>query len=164
MLGYTLPKIETPYWGTYENFRKIVLVDVDGTLADSSHRIHYLRENPKNWDSFFDEKIVFEDPPIRAVADLVRAIRPFYVIVIATGRPERLRSVTTEWLVRYKIEFDVMLMREDDDRIDDDVLKIRMAEVFPLDRIAFAIEDRNRIVKAYREKGIVTLQPRDGNF
>jgi len=31
-----------------------VLVDVDGTIADQSHRERFLTESPKNWNAFFD--------------------------------------------------------------------------------------------------------------
>ena len=34
---------------------RFVIFDIDGTLADTSHRAHYMQQKPKNWKSFFDE-------------------------------------------------------------------------------------------------------------
>jgi hypothetical protein len=30
-----------------------VIVDIDGTLADLSHRLHHVRNGGHNWDEFF---------------------------------------------------------------------------------------------------------------
>ena len=40
---------------------KIVLCDIDGTIANNDHRQHYL-EDKKDWDGFFAELI--NDAPI----------------------------------------------------------------------------------------------------
>src|SRR5688500_361977 len=32
---------------------KIVIFDIDGTLADISERIHHVKNKPKNWKAFF---------------------------------------------------------------------------------------------------------------
>ena len=36
---------------------KAVIFDIDGTLADSQHRLQYLEQQPKQWDKFFSESI-----------------------------------------------------------------------------------------------------------
>lgn len=36
---------------------KAVIFDIDGTLADSRHRLQYLEQQPKQWDRFFSEAI-----------------------------------------------------------------------------------------------------------
>jgi hypothetical protein len=30
-----------------------ILVDIDGTLADCTHRLHHIQKQPKDWDAFF---------------------------------------------------------------------------------------------------------------
>jgi hydroxymethylpyrimidine pyrophosphatase-like HAD family hydrolase len=32
--------------------KPMVVFDIDGTLADNEHRVHYLHNHPKNWDAF----------------------------------------------------------------------------------------------------------------
>ena len=36
---------------------KAVIFDIDGTLADSKHRLKYIEQQPKQWDRFFSEAI-----------------------------------------------------------------------------------------------------------
>ncbi len=49
----------------------IAVVDIDGVLADATHRQHHLEGRPKDWDAFF--AAVGEDPPIpRGIARLRR--------------------------------------------------------------------------------------------
>jgi hypothetical protein len=34
---------------------KAVIIDIDGTLADTTHRLHHIKSKPPNWDAFFAE-------------------------------------------------------------------------------------------------------------
>jgi hypothetical protein len=40
----------------------IVIVDIDGTISKVGDRIKYLKQDPKDWESFY--KDCFEDEPI----------------------------------------------------------------------------------------------------
>jgi uncharacterized HAD superfamily protein len=72
-------------------------VDIDGVVADPTHRLHYLEHRPKNWRGFFSHAHL--DPPLpaglAAVADLAAE---GLAIVYVTGRPARLRRDTQQWL------------------------------------------------------------------
>lgn len=48
---------------------KYVIVDIDGTVADLSHRIHFIEGEKKDWDSFYNN--VEKDKPIQHVIDEV---------------------------------------------------------------------------------------------
>lgn len=41
--------------------QKTIVFDIDGTLADLSHRRHHVESRPKNWDAFFED--ISEDKP-----------------------------------------------------------------------------------------------------
>jgi FMN phosphatase YigB (HAD superfamily) len=78
--------------------RKIVLVDIDGTLADVSHRLQFARGPHKDWGRFF--AAMDRDQPINAVIDFVMRLAGKYDIVIFTGRPEDYCEKTMNWLRR----------------------------------------------------------------
>lgn len=82
--------------------RGLLLVDIDGVLADVTHRQHHLAGTRKNWNAFF--AAADADPVIEAGAEAVRqAADDGYPIVYLTGRPERLRQVTEGWLTRHDL-------------------------------------------------------------
>jgi hydroxymethylpyrimidine pyrophosphatase-like HAD family hydrolase len=65
---------------------KIVLCDIDGTVANNDHRQHLLKEF-KDWDKFFAALI--DDKPIPKVIDLIKKYNlDGQKICFITGRPE----------------------------------------------------------------------------
>lgn len=70
--------------------RKFIVVDIDGTIADISHRVHYLESKPKDWDNFYSVKEMSGDKPIHNIIDMVKSLYNFYPIIFCTGRPEKL--------------------------------------------------------------------------
>ena len=49
---------------------RLLICDIDGTVADNSHRQGWLRMKPKNWPEY--EKNMADDPPIQWVIDIVK--------------------------------------------------------------------------------------------
>ena len=97
----------------------IDVFDIDGTLADNSHRIHYIagdkRKNQENWDAFYDPQRVLKDKPIEKAQMFMRKVlalkhEPYFL----TGRPEALRLTTLQWLsenFQLNLADDRLLMR-----------------------------------------------------
>jgi hypothetical protein len=76
--------------------RPIILVDIDGTLADVRHRLHYIRgHGRKDWGRFFQS--MQSDPPITPAVDWIKSKATENDIVVITGRPEQYRGVTESW-------------------------------------------------------------------
>lgn len=44
---------------------KAYIFDIDGTIADCSHRLHFITGEHKNWDAFYDACL--DDAPINDV-------------------------------------------------------------------------------------------------
>lgn len=63
--------------------REAVLFDVDGTLADLTHRRVHLDKN--DWNKFFDE--CHKDSLYTDMRELLWHLQKKYAIVIVTGRP-----------------------------------------------------------------------------
>ena len=93
--------------------KKIVICDIDGTIANNDHRQHLLKKF-KDWDNFFAQ--LHLDEPIPVVIERIKDLkRDGKEIVFLTGRPERYRSSTKEWLSKY-FNFKFKLeMRKDKD-------------------------------------------------
>ena len=95
----------------------ILILDIDGTLADASHREHFAED--EDWDSFFELEAVAEDEPIEEAQQALPDLMDLgYEVLFITGRPERTRDVTVQWL---ETHFDVspskdeLYMRPDGD-------------------------------------------------
>lgn len=87
----------------------VVVFDIDGVLADVRHRLHFVSSRPKNWRAFF--AAAAEDGELRAGTDLLRSLQADHEIRYLTGRPERLRAVTRQWLAQYGLPTDPLAMR-----------------------------------------------------
>jgi hypothetical protein len=76
-----------------------VVLDLDSTLADISHRAHHVEKTPKDWDAFFSPDLVIKDKVVPGVARVLTHFTELkYDILILTGRNEDLRDTTMRWL------------------------------------------------------------------
>lgn len=152
------------------------IVDVDGTVADASHRMHFIKPvydnqgmlTKKDWPAFFDA--AKDDAPIEHMRPLVQTLTFLSTVVFMSGRPERLRDVTQDWLKKHKFNLTMfparLYMRADGDYRDDSIVKLELLEKLKNDgyRPVMAFDDRNRVVKMWRENGVPCLQVADGDF
>ncbi|MFJ3670166.1 hypothetical protein ACIPSE_27295 [Streptomyces sp. NPDC090106] len=94
--------------------RPLAVFDLDNTLADTAHRQHFLESRPRDWTGFF--AAASEDPPIpQGVALAVESAEECEVVYL-TGRPERCRADTLEWLAAQGLPEGRVHMRRNDDR------------------------------------------------
>lgn len=156
--------------------KKAIVFDIDGTLADISHRVHYLEGEKKDWDSFYDA--MGDDKPIEGVMAILNAFQSYIqnsqtdvTIFAFTGRPEKHREKTLRWLlenVQYPLMTleTILLMRKDGDHRADTIVKKEMLDFIRGHgfEVILAVEDRKRVVDMWRENGITCLQCAEGNF
>lgn len=145
--------------------RPLYLFDIDGTLSDTRWRVPILRDgSPRRWDRFF--AAAADDPPIAGTLHVLHAlIRSGAECRLHTGRPERYRKLTVNWLHRhtsYPPAFwhPILQMRPDHDFTVDVNLKLKWLEAWPEDdrkRFVAAFEDRPEIVAAYRQIGLTVF-------
>lgn len=93
--------------------RSLAVFDVDGVLADVTHRLHYLQARPQRWERFF--QAADRDPLLAEGAGRLRAALAEHDVVYLTGRPERTRRLTEQWLARHDLPTGPLIMRADDD-------------------------------------------------
>lgn len=143
--------------------KALALFDIDGTLADISHRRHLVEGNSSNWSEFFD--LMGEDTPNKPIVDLYKTIKRSneYKCILISGRPERYRSITEQWLVWNDIPFERLIMRPDGDTRPDHIIKEEVLDSLQEcgEKIAFVIDDRQSVVNMWRRNGITCLQCAD---
>jgi phosphoglycolate phosphatase-like HAD superfamily hydrolase len=142
---------------------EIVIFDIDGTLADVSERIHHVRKKPKNWNAFFQG--MAQD---KAIHSMVRLCNVLYAsgiqIVLCSGRSEEHREQTIDWLAEQGVNYHDLLLRKDNDRRPDSVVKREMLATTDKSKVLFVVEDRSRVVEMWRSEGLVCLQCAPGEF
>jgi hypothetical protein len=144
----------------------IYIFDIDGTLADISHRLHFIQKEPKDWHGFFAD--CQGDSVIREVAQVAEALRGAgFMIVLITGRSDEIRLKTSAWLRDQQISWNVMYMRKEGDHREDSVVKAELLdEVMEKHHgpILGVFEDRKQVVAMYRSKGLRVFQVAEGDF
>ena len=145
---------------------RVVIFDIDGTLADISHRLHFVehdsfREDTHNsdWDSFLDPENVKKDLPIWQLVNLAKSLNSCnYEIWLLTGRQESLRVTTEAWLESHGILYTKLIMRKNSDYRPDYEVKAEMLDDLELCNIQFAVDDRTPVVEMMKNRGILCLQ------
>lgn len=143
-----------------------IIIDLDGTLCDVSHRVHFVKEQPPNWPAFFDACV--DDTPNAAVVALYRAMTTSYHRVIyVSGRPETHRAQTEAWLEHHRLNAHVaLLMRPAGDYRPDQIVKRELFDqhIAGKHAILFCVDDRSVVVKMWRDMGLACFQVADGDF
>lgn len=141
------------------------LFDIDGTIADCSHRIHLIQSQPKLWDEFF--AACHLDKPITHIIGLaIRLSMAGTKIVYVSGRSDQCRAETEDWLCRNALPDGPLYMRHEGDHRDDDIIKLELLADLRADGFEpiMAFDDRNRVVAAWRSAGIPCAQVAPGDF
>lgn len=146
---------------------RVAIFDIDGTIADCSHRLHFIEGPKKDWKSFFEN--VKNDTPIYPVLKILwmhQSIDAPYVIV--SGRSEECRAETIKWLDKYFVKkYRKLYMRRKEDRRPDYIVKEEiLREIREKDRLDpdIVFDDRRQVVDMWRRNGIVCAQVAEGEF
>ena len=136
--------------------KKIILCDIDGTIANNDHRQHFL-QGKKDWDGFFSELI--NDEPIDRIIKKINAYHDAGKnIIFLTGRPERFRYSTTLWLKEnFEFEFKLLMRKDSDYRNKLEVKEEIFNENFSSNDIECIFDNDKDLIKMWNEKGIKTV-------
>jgi len=165
--------------------KNVVICDLDGTLADVNHRLHYIKNDDgtlkpyaeRDWDSFNDA--CRYDAPNEDVMDILRSLmlaahwgrseappreREVYFL---SGRNDVVRDTTVAWIQKYVLPDESRLainkklrMRKADDRRPDTEVKLEMVRELGLtpDDVLCVLDDRQCVVDMWRKNGFRCLQ------
>lgn len=139
-----------------------VVFDLDGTLALTEHRAHFLEREQKDWRGFY--AACDKDEPCWPI---IRTLRTFMVmghrIEIWSGRSAEVRDKTRAWLCEYGMAAVNIRMRPEGDHQPDTKLKAGWLAASD-QRPDLVFEDRASMVAMWRSHGIVCAQVAPGDF
>ncbi|MEV0898663.1 AAA family ATPase [Actinoplanes sp. NPDC049802] len=133
-----------------------VLVDIDGTVALMNGR------SPYDW------RRVGEDEPNPSVITAVRAMHAAgHAIVFCSGRDAVCRAETEAWLDLFVgVPYEGLFMRAEGDSRKDSIVKREIfdREVRERWRIVGVFDDRQQVVRMWRQLGLTVFQVAEGDF
>jgi hypothetical protein len=158
----------------------LILFDIDGTIALGTKREHLLKPGPDgkiNWDAYFLQ--CHTDEPIYRMQVLIASLSASanITLLFASGRPERIRFKTAAWLWdNYEVDVSGpypdyprrLYMRKDGDHRPDYIVKSEILDMIIVDYKTtplMVFDDRDSVVKMWRERGIACMHVTDkGDF
>lgn len=135
----------------------LAVFDIDGVLADVRHRLHFIERTPKDWDGFFAAA-----PMDSVLAEGQRLVAEHHDaghrIAYLTGRPERCRTDTVDWLGRHGFPHGLVHMRGDSDRRPARLTKADAARrLSAADEVVIVVDDDAAVVDVLRAAGLPVL-------
>ena len=166
--------------------KNTIIFDLDGTLANIDKRKEFAtKSNGKlDWDVFFSSSNIKLDVPNEPVVKMAQMFAENgFNVVIFSGRNDRSFHTTRSWLTHNRIPFQKLIMRPDKflnwgDKIasgniatqemrfmPDEILKKHMLDLFvDIDDVFLVVDDRNKVVKMWRDLGLSVFQVAEGDF
>jgi predicted kinase len=139
-----------------------VVSDVDGTICNIEHRVHWVKGDHKNWPKFFEG--IANDPPRQEIINLLHAHKAEgRQVILCSGRNEKYRGVTQEWLNKHNVPYDALYLRADTDSRDDTITKAEMIyDNLDESKILVWYDDRPKVIRMLREKKINVIDVGEG--
>lgn len=144
---------------------KVIVFDVDGTLANCEHRRHFVASKPKNWPAF--NRAMKHDLPHDDIIWLYKLMEAAgNTMIIASGRGDEDRQVTTDWLASVGVVPTAIYMRPAKDYRSDDLIKAELLAQIRANHGEpyMVVDDRNQVVDMWRANGVRCLQVAPGDF
>jgi len=167
--------------------KNTVIFDLDGTLANIDARREKATDilGKMDWDEFFDpDNVLNLDEPNDPVIKMAQLFeKDGFKIVIFSGRNDRSFASTKQWLNQNDVPFDLLIMRPDKFKenswpiaegnpatkemrfMPDEILKKEMLDTFvDINDVFLVVDDRDKVVKMWRDLGLNTFQVAPGDF
>ena len=145
--------------------KKAIICDLDGTLA--------LKHDGRSWYDASTCDLDNINEPVQLVLNMAQDYNlgsPEFDIIFVSGRQEKDREPTQEFLEKYGFDGCPLFMRTTDDFRNDTIIKKELYEenIKGNYEILFVLDDRNSekcpVVDMWRELGLACFQVADGNF
>ena len=134
----------------------VVICDLDGTLA-----LHEGLRGPYEHEKAANDRV---NAPVRRLISNYLGLG--YGLIYLSGREEKFRSQTEEFLRKNDCPKAPLYMRTTGDSRNDTIVKRELfnAHILGKFRVEFALDDRDRVVKLWRDMGLTCFQVNYGAF
>lgn len=139
-----------------------LIIDIDGTLSNTEHRLHLVTQKPKNHKLFHE--LAKHDPPYVHMCDIVYRLYYSSEWNFVSGRPKSILQDTVEWLQTYlhpEISAENVFLRDDGDNRPDFIVKEEIIKKYITEDLTncVIIDDRPSVQAYFRAKGATVLDP-----
>lgn len=155
---------------------KYIVFDIDGVLADCSHRLKYIQGENKDYDKFYSDKEIMKDKPIETSRKILDMLYELYVmedfyrptefygeVIFITGRNEICEEATHNWILRnmdmFEGSFKLYMRPKNDYRPAHEVKKDLIEKHIGFENILFAFDDDDQINEMYKKHGVMCYKP-----
>jgi len=142
----------------------VLIVDIDGVIADATAHQHYLNGTSQDWENFFEAAL--NSRVFREGRELVKSLDAAKPIFLMTARPSYLLEKTIHWLNQNEIFWDALLMREEnDDRSSPEVKLDLLRDLIECGyKPALALDDDPRNLLMFWEQKIPSIYVHSGYY
>jgi len=144
---------------------KVIVFDIDGTLANVEHRRPYIASRPKNWPAW--NAGIPRDTPHEEIVFLAKTFNAGgHTVLLCSGRSDDLAKVTIQQMADFDVEYKGLYMREAGDHRPDSTVKVELLNRIRKDygEPYMWFDDRQQVVDAIRAEGVRVLQVAPGDF
>lgn len=140
--------------------KHVVIFDLDKTLCDTRHRDHLMPPKGTTNSSAYDAttELCWKDSPIwDTIVVLMMLATMNHIIVLKTGRTEKFRLMTINWLTYLGVHFNGLIMLPDDFDGDYGQWKADMLNhelIGGAERVLCVFDDHPDAVAAYTKAGV----------
>lgn len=139
-----------------------VIIDIDNTLCISNERFALAKkENGKtDWDIAHNPELIKKDKPNYPMIDLAKKYKKDgFEVIVLTGRPDLVEDVTKEWLEKYGVEYDQLIMRNRSSHyLKAVVYKEKVYKTIIKSDVFCAYDDEEEIVQMWNSLGITAFK------
>jgi hypothetical protein len=142
--------------------KKCVIFDLDGTLCNIDHRLHFIEDEKKDYDAFYaacDKDSLNVSIGLWMTEIFFHSGHSEYEgprVFIVSGRRWTCQFATAEWLNDHSIPYDKLFMPRGthDYRPDTEIKEEILEEIQQEYEVFFAVDDRPSVIEMWRKHGI----------
>jgi hypothetical protein len=137
---------------------RVLIVDIDGTVSDPSHRRRFVEGPSPDWVKF--SQLLHLDPPCDAVIAQLRRLCAIHTVILCSGRPSYVLDETTAWLDRNSVPYDVVALRPPGDLVPGIKHKLRVLDALEGQALMVVaiMDDDERVREEFTLRNVTPLE------